>query len=140
MRTIGSGTWCWSAWAGAAPRTLAEIGQRLGITRERVRQIENKGLRKLYDWQAVESLRPLHEAIVEALAEPSAAATLPGIGEALRVRYGWSKPLPVEAVARFLPAFPDLKRVKGYNLCLSRFRRVRVPGPENRGRAGGARK
>jgi RNA polymerase primary sigma factor len=32
---------------GEEPRTLEEVGQRFGVTRERIRQIEVKALRKL---------------------------------------------------------------------------------------------
>jgi len=32
---------------GTSPMTLAEIGQRFDLTRERVRQIKEKGIRKL---------------------------------------------------------------------------------------------
>ena len=37
---------------GAEPMTLKEIGKIVGLTRERVRQIERDALRKLYDVMA----------------------------------------------------------------------------------------
>ena len=43
---------------GAEPKTLEEIGRRLGLTRERVRQIELDSLRRLAtarEMQAVQS-------------------------------------------------------------------------------------
>jgi RNA polymerase primary sigma factor len=39
---------------GEEPKTLKEIGESLGLTRERVRQIESEALAKLYDDMAVE--------------------------------------------------------------------------------------
>jgi RNA polymerase sigma factor (sigma-70 family) len=40
---------------GEEPMTLKEIGQRIGLTRERVRQIEHEALRKLRDAMVVEA-------------------------------------------------------------------------------------
>lgn len=40
------------------PRTLREIGERLGLTRERIRQIENEALRKLHEMIHDESEQP----------------------------------------------------------------------------------
>ncbi len=42
---------------GENPLTLEEIGSRLGITRERVRQIQNKAIQKLKDFESVKELR-----------------------------------------------------------------------------------
>ena len=44
---------------GETPQTLSEVGEALGITRERVRQIENRALTKLRDPGAVLDLRSL---------------------------------------------------------------------------------
>ena len=44
---------------GESPRTLSDVGAALGITRERVRQIENRALSKLRDPGAVLDLRSL---------------------------------------------------------------------------------
>ena len=38
---------CASAWRTAAARTLEEVGKEFNVTRERIRQIEAKALRKL---------------------------------------------------------------------------------------------
>ena len=43
--------------AVVARRSLEEIGQMMGITRERVRQIEADALRRLAEWREFEGLR-----------------------------------------------------------------------------------
>ena len=43
--------------AGERPRTLEEVGERFGLTRERIRQIENKTLAKLRSYRESMSLR-----------------------------------------------------------------------------------
>ena len=42
--------------ADAEPKTLEEIGRRLGLTRERVRQIELESLRRLASLREMESV------------------------------------------------------------------------------------
>ena len=42
---------------GDEPRTLQEIGKRMGVTRERVRQIESRAKEKLRRMQAAQALR-----------------------------------------------------------------------------------
>jgi RNA polymerase primary sigma factor len=44
---------------GGSPRTLSDVGAALGVTRERVRQIETRALNKLRDPGAVLDLRSL---------------------------------------------------------------------------------
>jgi len=41
---------------GSEPKTLAEIGQRLGVSRERVRQLETEALKHLARMRETESL------------------------------------------------------------------------------------
>ena len=47
---------CATALDDADPNTLGEIGRRLGITRERVRQIEVEALRRLSTLQEMEAV------------------------------------------------------------------------------------
>ncbi|HWH15088.1 MAG TPA: sigma factor-like helix-turn-helix DNA-binding protein, partial [Miltoncostaeaceae bacterium] len=42
---------------GEEPRTLEEVGQRFGVTRERIRQIEAKTLIKLQNYAGAARLR-----------------------------------------------------------------------------------
>lgn len=42
---------------GGSPETLDEVGEALGVTRERIRQIESKAIRKLKHPSRIESLR-----------------------------------------------------------------------------------
>lgn len=44
---------------GEGPLTLEDIGQKLGITRERVRQIQNKAIAKLRNFKVIEDLKEL---------------------------------------------------------------------------------
>ena len=45
------------------PRTLDEIGHQFGLTRERIRQIESKALRKLRHPSRAKKLKPFLETI-----------------------------------------------------------------------------
>ena len=42
---------------GERPRTLEEVGDRFGVTRERIRQIESKTLNRLKNYRATQRLR-----------------------------------------------------------------------------------
>ena len=46
---------------GEEPRTLEEVGQRFGVTRERIRQIEAKTLNKLHAYRDTQRLREFLE-------------------------------------------------------------------------------
>ena len=43
--------------SGAKPRTLEEVGQHFGVTRERIRQIENNTLKRLEALPEAQALR-----------------------------------------------------------------------------------
>jgi RNA polymerase primary sigma factor len=45
--------------SGGQPRTLEEVGAAFGVTRERIRQIENNTLRKLQKLPEAQRLRDL---------------------------------------------------------------------------------
>ncbi|MDA3941308.1 MAG: sigma-70 family RNA polymerase sigma factor [Spirochaetia bacterium] len=45
--------------SGECPLTLEEIGKQMGITRERVRQIQNKSISKLKSFKEINELKPL---------------------------------------------------------------------------------
>jgi RNA polymerase primary sigma factor len=46
---------------GDGPRTLQETGKVLGITRERVRQIQEKAMQKLRNHKSVQQLRDIFD-------------------------------------------------------------------------------
>ncbi|MBM3147778.1 MAG: RNA polymerase sigma factor RpoD, partial [Actinobacteria bacterium] len=46
---------------GEHPRTLEEVGQKFGVTRERIRQIEAKTLAKLKSYREAQRLRDFLE-------------------------------------------------------------------------------
>ena len=48
---------CASASRASTPRTLEEVGQKFGVTRERIRQIEAKTLAKLRSYRDAQRLR-----------------------------------------------------------------------------------
>jgi RNA polymerase primary sigma factor len=44
---------------GEQPRTLEEVGERFGVTRERIRQVEAKTLNRLKNYREAQGLRDL---------------------------------------------------------------------------------
>jgi RNA polymerase primary sigma factor len=44
---------------GERPRTLEEVGERFGVTRERIRQVEAKTLNRLKNYRDAQALRDL---------------------------------------------------------------------------------
>ena len=115
----------------SAPRTLKEIAEQLGLTRERVRQIEKAGLNKLFHWRAAHSLEPLHDLIAGMLRDIAPVMSLAGICRALQLLYGWQAPIHKDAILRFLPVFSDLKCIDGRYLCLRSFRCIDCPSLPN---------
>jgi len=46
---------------GEPPLTLEEVGERFGVTRERIRQVEAKTLTRLKNYRAAQQLRDTHD-------------------------------------------------------------------------------
>ncbi len=104
------------------PRTLEDLGQEFGLTRERVRQLEARALRRLVHWRTGIALRPLHDLIRDMLKTASPMIDLAAVGTRLQRRCKWQRPLAEEALARTIRAFPDLKCVDGRFVCLRLLR------------------
>lgn len=106
-------------WDGK-PRSLGDIGQEYGVSRERVRQIEKSAYKKLTTWRARWALSPLWNCIVELLKEHSPLLTFESIVRELQRIHGWDYPLDTKVIQRLLPASPHLKGVetRGDGFCL----------------------
>jgi transcriptional regulator with XRE-family HTH domain len=101
MAHVGQGSWesrkpvitheaCSLDAAERGPLTLAEVAERLGISRERVRQLERYALRKLEKKYGTELL----EALAERIASAPAGYVYPDAFEAKprRRNYGIKRP------------------------------------------------
>jgi len=104
------------------PRTLEELASEYGVTRERIRQLEKAGLRKLFNWRASHALQPLHEFIAKLLQTASPLISLRTVGKRLQRRHGWDRPVHEEAIVKLLPAFNDLRCVESRYVCRTSLR------------------
>ena len=110
------------------PRVLEDVAHEFCVTREGIRQIERKALRKLWYWPQSEALKLLHHRIQAMLQNLAPVLTLESIVEGLRVFFGWDYTLSPHAVTKLLPAFSDLKLVDKRFVC-----RQELPGAEGAG-------
>ncbi len=115
----------------SAPRILQELADQLGLTRERIRQIEKAGLKKLFHWRAAQALEPLHKLMAGMLRDMTPVMSITGICKSIQLHYGWQTPLHKKAISRFLPAFSDLKCLDDRYVCLHGFRCVDCPSLPN---------
>ncbi len=104
---------------GGEPRTLEDLGQEYGLTRERIRQIEREAQKKLTSWHARSALSPLREFIVGLLKESGPLLAFGSICRELQRVHHWDFPLNTKVIEKLLPAFPDLKRVQNEFVCLT---------------------
>jgi hypothetical protein len=100
------------------PHTLESLGKKYNLTREGVRQIENKAIKKLSWWRDAETLKPLQDAIAKILAD-SSAMHLASFSDQLRQQFGWWRALHANAITKILPAILDTKIVDGQYVCAS---------------------
>jgi DNA-directed RNA polymerase alpha subunit len=92
-------------------RTLEQVGQAHGLTKERIRQIEKAAIRKLVSWRGRASLSPLHDVITAVLHERGPLLSLRSVSRELQRMYGWTKALHPRTIEKLMPAFLDLKCV-----------------------------
>lgn len=109
----------------SAPITLEALARRYGFTREWVRQLEKKAIKRLVDWRARAATAPLHEHIVRLLREHSPLVAIQTVGVSLQRQHGWKTSIHPRAVEKLLPLFPDIRLVQERFLCLKDFRCAR---------------
>ena len=109
------------------PRTLEDIGQDFSLSRERIRQIEKKGLHKLLHWRSVAMLQPLHDVICTMLKDFSPLMSLKAMCRQLQRQFAWSRPPHEKALAVLLSAFHDLKCTDDRYVCVANMPCVDCP-------------
>jgi hypothetical protein len=78
-------------WHGNNAQTLESIAQQYGVTRERIRQIENKLTAKLFHPQAVRVLFPLWIVIDSLLQSSNGIVSVSELAELLQHHYKWEE-------------------------------------------------
>ena len=78
-------------WHGNKSETLEFIGQQHGVTRERIRQIENKLTAKLFHPKAVRALLPLWIVIDSLLQSSNGIISISELAELLQHHYKWEE-------------------------------------------------
>lgn len=111
----------------SASRTLKALGHEFGLTRERIRQIENAGMNRLLHWRSVAVLKPLHDLILAAMEELSPLASFRAMGGQLQQRLGWDRPLSEKLLAKIVSIFKDLRCVEDQYLCVAGLRCINCP-------------
>jgi len=92
-------------------RTLEQISQVHGVTRERIRQLEKAAMGKLVSWRGRAALSPLHDVITTVLHERGPLVSFRSISRAIQRMYGWTNTLHPRTIEKLMPAFLDLKSV-----------------------------
>ena len=124
--------------AETEPKTLEEIGRRLGLTRERVRQIELDSLKRLASLREMESVesaslgrreterRPVEQGSCAVLADPF-RHRVPGVVKMRRPRL----PCPSEAMTAAAPVSHQLpgERAHGEPVPFQQRRRIHLHRP-----------
>lgn len=103
------------------PCTLEHLGRKLGLTRERVRQIEERCLKKLFHRGEMGYLKPLHDLILKILSETSPIVDVESICKQIQQKYEWDRAFHAETIIKCLPAFSDLKLIDNRYICQSGF-------------------
>lgn len=83
------------------PKTLDNLGRKMGLTRERVRQIEKKLLRRLQHQSFVKDLLPLWVVVLSSI-EAHGVLRVSKIARLLQSHFGWSKAPSIDGLINLM--------------------------------------
>ncbi len=89
-------------WNGYEPQTLGSVGQKYGLTRERIRQIEKKYVQKLKHHKIINELYPLWVMIDSLLYESAGILSLSELTKKLQFLFKSDKPFSVSGMDNLL--------------------------------------
>jgi hypothetical protein len=112
---------------GGNPPTLEQLGQKYLLTRERIRQIEEKCMLSLAHWRARNFLRPLNRVIVDILGNRSPFLSFRALSIEIQRRLKWPAPFNKATLWKLLSISPEYRIYDNNYICFDSFRCVDCP-------------